>query len=166
MPRRRESRQPRRVVERVDEGLRINLGDDEIGMLVRLLGEVRDLITSDDPATAPLRRRLFPPAYHLEVDAEAEAEYQRFMREDLVASRLEAITAVEECLAAGQGAVMTPGQVDGFVRSLNAVRLVLGTLLDVGEDHDPDEIDIDDPMFAEHQLYMFLSWLLEMTLSA
>jgi hypothetical protein len=154
------------VVERVDEGLRINLGDDEIGMLVRLLGEVRDLITSDDPATAPLRRRLFPPAYHLEVDAEAEAEYQRFMREDLVASRLEAITAVEECLAAGHGAVMTPGQVDGFVRSLNAVRLVLGTLLDVGEDHDPDEIDIDDPMFAEHQLYMFLSWLLEMTLSA
>lgn len=154
------------MVERVDEGLRINLGDGEIGMLVRLLGEVRDLITSDDPATAPLRRRLFPPAYHLEVDAEAEAEYQRFMREDLVASRLEAITAVEECLAAGQGAVMTPGQVDGFVRSLNAVRLVLGTLLDVGEDHDPDEIDIDDPMFAEHQLYMFLSWLLEMTLSA
>ena len=63
-------------------------------------------------------------------------------------------------------AVMSPAQADGFVRSLNAVRLVLGTLLDVSEDHDPDLIGPDDPMFAEHQLYMFLSWLLEMTLSA
>ena len=154
------------MVERVPEGLRLNLGDDEIGLLLRLLGEVRDLIASDDPATAPLRRRLFPPAYHLEADAEAEAEYQRFMREELVASRLEAIAAVEECLASGQGAVMSTAQADGFVRSLNAVRLVLGTLLDVSEDHDPDLIGPDDPMFAELQLYMFLSWLLEMTLAA
>ena len=154
------------MVERVPEGLRLNLGDDEIGLLLRLLGEVRDLIASDDPATAPLRRRLFPPAYHLEADAEAEAEYQRFMREELVASRLEAIAAVEECLASGQGAVMSAAQADGFVRSLNAVRLVLGTLLDVSEDHDPDLNGPDDPMFAEHQLYMFLSWLLEMTLAA
>ena len=154
------------MVERVPEGLRLNLGDDEIGLLLRLLGEVRDLIASDDPATAPLRRRLFPPAYHLEADADAEAEYQRFMREELVASRLEAIAAVEECLASGQGAVMSAAQADGFVRSLNAVRLVLGTLLDVSEDHDPDLIGPDDPMFAEHQLYMFLSWLLEMTLAA
>lgn len=154
------------MVERVADGLRLNLGADEIGLLVRLIGEVRDLITSDDPATAPLRRRLFPPAYHLDADAEAEAEYQRFMREELVASRLEAIGVVEECLAAGEGAVMSAAQADGFVRSLNAVRLVLGTLLDISEEHDPDLVGTDDPMFAEHQLYMFLSWLLEMTLSA
>ena len=33
------------------------------------------------------------------------------------------------------------------------------TLLDVGEDHDPEDIDDDDPMAGEHHLYMFLSWL-------
>lgn len=154
------------MVERVADGLQLNLGAEEIDLLLHLIGEVRDLISSDDPATAPLRRRLFPPAYHLEADAEAEAEYQRFMRDELVTSRLEAIAAVEACLAEGQGTVMSEAQVDGFVRSLNAVRLVLGTLLDISDDHDPDRLAPDDPLFAEHQLYLFLSWLLEMTLSA
>ena len=58
---------------------------------MRLLAELRALMLSDDPQHAPLLRRLFPPAYHLSDDAEAEAEYQRFMRDDLVASRLESI---------------------------------------------------------------------------
>lgn len=153
------------MVERVADGLRINLGDDEIDLLVQLLTELRGLITSDEPETAPLRRRLFPPAYHLEADAEAEAEYQRFMRDELVTSRLEALTVVEEALARRPAPVLSEAESDGFVRSLNAVRLVLGTLLDVSDDHDPDLIGPDDPLFAEHQLYLFLSWLLEMTLA-
>ena len=41
-----------------------------------------------------------------------------------------------------------------------------GTLLDVGEDHDPEDIDDDDPMAGEHHLYMFLSWLLDHAVSA
>lgn len=153
------------MVERVADGLRINLGDDEIDLLVQLLTELRGLIASDEPETAPLRRRLFPPAYHLEADAEAEAEYQRFMRDELVTSRLEALTVVEEALARRPAPVLSEAESDGFVRSLNAVRLVLGTLLDVSDDHDPDLIGPDDPLFAEHQLYLFLSWLLEMTLA-
>ena len=49
----------------------------------------------------------------------------------------------------------------GLMQALNAVRLVLGTLLDVGEEHDPSAVRDDDPMVGEHQLYSFLSWLLE-----
>lgn len=148
------------------EGIRLNLGDDEISVVRGLLAETRDLITSDDPATAALRRRLFPPAYHLEADAQAEVEYQRFMREELVTSRLESLTVVEAALASGPSPELGPDAIDGFLRSLNAVRLVLGTLLDISDEYDPSEVDTDDPLVAEHQLYMFLSWLLEMTISS
>ena len=46
---------------------------------------------------------------------------------------------------------------------LNNLRLVLGTLLDVGEED--EEIDEDDPMFGQYQLYSYLGWLLEWTVS-
>ena len=95
---------------------------------------------------------------------EHDAEYQRFMREELVKSRLAAIDGVQGALTDQQP--MDDSALLGFMQALNGVRLVLGTLLDVGEDHDPDDIDDDHPMLAEHQLYMFLSWLLDHAVSA
>lgn len=47
-----------------------------------------------------------------------------------------------------------------FVRSLNQIRLVLGTALDVSEDESID-VDDDHPLVAEYHLYHYLSWLLE-----
>ena len=58
------------------------------------------------------------------------------------------------------------GGVQGFMQSVNAVRLVLGVLLDVGEEHDPSAVRDDDPMVGEHHLYAFLSWVLEATVQA
>jgi len=46
------------------------------------------------------------------------------------------------------------------------VRLVLGTLLDVSEAHDPEDVGDDDPMVGEHHLYQFLSYLLEVAVQA
>ena len=43
---------------------------------------------------------------------------------------------------------------------------MLGTVLDVSEDDEPEEIDDDDPLAAERHLYGFLSWLLEWTVRA
>ena len=64
-----------------------------------------------------------------------------------------------------------PGPVDeetmiAFVQAINGLRLVLGTMLDVDEDDDPDEIDEDDPLVGEHHLYNFLSWLLDWAVRA
>jgi hypothetical protein len=53
-----------------------------------------------------------------------------------------------------------------FVQSLNGLRLVLGTILDVSEDQDPDDIDEDDPLAGEFHLYNFLSWLLDWAVRA
>jgi len=161
MPRRRT---PPPVIERTPAGFVVHLGPQESQLVLGLLDELRGLIHSTDPAHEPLLRRLFPPAYHLAEHAEHDAEYQRFMREELVTSRTAAIDGVRAVLT--DGVAMDDGGLLGFMQAVNGVRLVLGTLLDVGEDHDPDDIDDDHPMVAEHQLYMFLSWLLEHAVQA
>ncbi|MEP7112329.1 MAG: DUF2017 family protein [Ilumatobacteraceae bacterium] len=149
-------------IERVRDGFVFNIDEDERQLVARLLTEFSQLLMgeSGDPRLV----RIFPPAYHLADDADADAEYQRLMREDLVASRLAGIATVNLALQA-------PGPVGeepmiAFVQSINGLRLVLGTMLDVVEDHDPEDIDDDDPLVGEHHLYNFLSWLLDWAVQA
>lgn len=155
---------PRSVVERTPLGYVLNLDREELDLLGRLMGELRGLLLADDPNAAPMLRRLFPPAYHLTDDAEAEAEYQRFMRDELVASRLASLNSVEKALV--ERTPLDDEGMAGLVQSLNSVRLVLGTLLDVGEEHDPRQVRDDDPMAGEHHLYSYLSWLLDASVTA
>lgn len=149
-------------VERVKHGYRINLDTEERDLVRRLLGELRGLLLgpSDHPALA----RVFPTAYHRPEHAEHDAEYQRLMREELVASRLAGIEQVDAALQAK--GPLSEGQVLALAQGLNGIRLVLGTMLDVSEDHDPDEVADDDPRAGEYHLYGFLSWLLEWTVRA
>ncbi len=161
MARRRARRE---IFERTPKGYVVNLQREEIDLVVRLVAELRALMLADDPNTAALTRRLFPPAYHLADDADADAEYQRLMRDDLVASRLAAMQQVDTALNSRDP--LTEEAMHGLLQSLNAVRLVLGTLLDVGEEHDPDHVRDDDPMVGEHHLYQFLSYLLEVAVRA
>ena len=151
-------------VERTRHGYRINLDDDERQVLQSLLDQLRTLLLGPDDH--PLLRRLFPAAYHLPEHAEHDAEYQRLMREELVASRLAGIETVMGVLRSNPKASLDEGQVLAFMQALNGLRLVLGTVLDVGEDDDLDDIGPDHPMAAEHQLYGFFSWLLEWTVRA
>lgn len=154
-------RLPRPPVERTAEGFVLHLDEGERSLLGRLLGDLRGLVGAED--ANPALRRLFPVAYHLDDDAEAEAEYQRLMRSDLVQSRIAAITSVDDALAAGR---FDAESATAFLQSLNSLRLVLGTLLDVDEDHEVDDVDPTDPNAPEHHLYAFLSWLLEWTVRA
>lgn len=149
-------------VERVKHGFRINLDADERELVQRLLHEMRTLLMgpSDNPALA----RVFPAAYHRPGHAELDAEYQRLMREELVASRLAGIAMVDEALSSTKP--ISEAQLLALMQGLNGLRLVLGTVLDVGEDHDADLIADDDPQVGEHHLYVFLSWLLEWTVRA
>jgi len=70
------------------KGIAVNLGPDERGLLRTLLGEVRELLTTA-PIGDPKLARLFPPAYF--DNDEAETEYQRLMRDELIASRLDVL---------------------------------------------------------------------------
>jgi hypothetical protein len=76
-----------------------------------------------------------------------------------VASRLAGMTTIDEALSAKPP--LTEAQMTALMQGLNGLRLILGTVLDVTEDHDADLIADDDPQVGEHHLYVFLSWLLE-----
>ena len=99
---------------------------EERALLVRLMDELRALL--DGPDDNALLERLFPTAYP--DDEEKEAEYQRLMREELVASRVAAIESVSALLGPGDAgaldAVWDEGQTIAFMQSINAIRLVLG----------------------------------------
>ena len=84
--------------------------------------------------------RLFPVVHP--DHPEREAEYQRLMRDELVTSRLAGIDAVEAVLGrSGRKVTLDEAEMLAFVQAVNSVRLVLGTVLDVGEDDDVDPSD-------------------------
>ena len=141
---------------------RLNFEVEERDLLLRLLGELKDLLTSDaNERTAPLLHRLFPPAFH--DDEEKEAEYQRLMREELVASRVAAVDSVS-LLLLDTGRSLGEGETMAFMQSINAIRLVLGTMLDITDDESAEQADISDS--PEHGLYSYLGWVLEWTVQA
>jgi hypothetical protein len=133
---------------------RIELPPDERRVLRSLLDQLRELLTSGAPDDR--RRRLYPTAYA--GDAGAEEEYQSFMREELSSSRLAAIDAAAATLDETE---LTAEQLDAWMGSVNAVRLVLGTMLDVTEDLDMNTVSPDDPEIETYVLYSYLSFLLE-----
>jgi hypothetical protein len=156
-------------VEARADGWHLNFEREELVLLIRLLGELKTLLTSEEnETTKPLLHRLFPPAF-LD-DEDKEAEYQRLMREELVASRVAAVDNVTKILEPRRGkrgksdakpAALTENETMAFMQSVNAVRLVLGTMLDITDDESADVADMDDS--PEHHLYSYLGWVLEWT---
>jgi Domain of unknown function (DUF2017) len=129
----------------------LRLPEDERALVKGLLGDLRALLTLD--AGDPRVRRLYPDAYA--DDADRQAEYQRLTREELQSGRLAAVDAVEATVDAAE---LTPDQLTAWMHSVNALRLVLGTMLDVKEDDQPFGDDPDAPTMA---LYGYLGVLLE-----
>lgn len=149
-------------VERVRGGFRLNVDEEERELLERLLSELRGLLVG--PNDAPALHRLFPTAYHLPEHAEQNDEYQRLMREELAASRLAGIEIVIEALHASPP--LSDDQMQAFLQALNGLRLVLGTILDVSEELDLEDLPDDHPQIGEYHLYGYLSWLLEWAVRA
>ena len=142
------------------KGFEIAVDDDEAALIRRLAGELRLLLTddADDEHARSLLVRLFPTAYP--DDDELEAEYQRLMREELVASKLAALDVVDGALAPDADPLDDAGLL-AFMQSVNSVRLVLGTMLEVSDDPEADEVRPGLEQSPEYALYGYLSWLLE-----
>jgi hypothetical protein len=145
-------------IRAVRNGFVVDIGADESAVVRRLIGELRTLLTdpAPDEEARTLVHRLFPTAHP--DDDEAEAEYQRLMRDELVQSKLAAFDTADSTLA-GDGHLDEAGLV-AFMQALNSLRLVLGTMLGVTDDPD-DEVApgfVDAPEYA---LYGYLSYLLE-----
>ncbi|MFZ9513221.1 MAG: DUF2017 family protein, partial [Ilumatobacteraceae bacterium] len=106
-----------------------------------------------------------------------DAEYQRLMRDELLESRLAAIDVTIKVIA--QDDEISAEEIDAFARSINSLRLVLGTTLDIAEsdygsqsdtqqsdDPDSDEASEADEFLIQKELYEYLGWLLEWTVGA
>ena len=149
-----------------------NLPADQREVVAHLLGELRSLLRNGDLDRPPLTR-LFPPVYV--DDEEKEAEYRRLMRDDLITSRLAQIDAADALLGPGGPDRFAEADTIALMQSINAVRVVLGTILDVTDEDDhlaaehnavdasepPDGDDDEGDELTAMQLYDYLSWLLE-----
>jgi hypothetical protein len=149
----------------------LDLPKDHCEVLTHLITGLRDslLNTTDDSSL----RRLFPTAYHN--DAKKDAEYQRLMREEFLASRLASIENALDVISTSNE--LSESEIDAFGRSINSLRLVIGTTLDIAESDYGDqniesrqskspETESDEEKLIQSDLYDYLGWLLEWTVGA
>ena len=155
------ARRRRRIDRKGPDRYTIDIPYEERALLRQLLPQLRELISAPPSATDERVRRLFPTAYP--DDVERDAEYQRYMRDELVTSRVSAIEQVEESLDARQ---LTEAELVAWMQSVNSIRLVLGTLLDISEDLEIDDLPDDDPNLPDYALYGYLSMLLDEIVTA
>lgn len=114
----------------------------------------------DDPAL----RRLFPTAYSH--DAQAASDFRRFTQHGLYESKLTALAVVRADLASIASAdgtmVIAADHIDGWLKSLTSIRLVLGTRIGADDDdQDLTDLDEDDPRARLVDLFNWLGFLQE-----
>ncbi len=161
-----------------EAGLLAALAEDLLGLLGE--GEPADPEIEADPLAAmvglssgplplpedPALARLLPNAYA--DDDHAAAEFRRFTEHDLRTGKRADAGTVLATLAPllGQGGRLglDREQVDAWLGTLNDLRLVLGTRLEVTEDTGLDVPD-DDPRAQALLVYGWLGWLQESLLS-
>ncbi len=141
-----------------DGAIGVELEGDARALLASLPLQLSELMTQrpDDPGLA----RLSPPAYVS--NAEAEAEYKRYTGDDLADRR----RAQLEQLATTAGATrLDAAQADAWLTALNALRLYLGTTLDVSEETEAEDY-ADEHDRAAFALLHYLGGLQDLLLSA
>ena len=147
-----------RIKRRSSGRYRVKLRANEQIILRSLVHQLREqLMASTDE---PHLRRLFPPAYAN--DAERDAGYQVLTRDELLEGRLSVLDVVERTLDGG--ADLDQAELTSWMTTLNSLRLVIGTRLDV--DEELPELDPDDPLAPEYALYEFLGWVLAQVVDA
>ena len=138
-------------------GYTLSLPPEERELLRSLPAQFREVLQTDDPSL----RRIFPPAYI--DDDDANDEFRRLMREELLEGKLVALEIVEQTAGADH---LTGEELEGWLGALESLRLFLGTQLDVSEEMYAVELDPDDPSAPALALYGYLSWLQEQAVEA
>jgi hypothetical protein len=135
----------------------VKLRPNERALVADLVGQLREqLLASTDDASV---RRLFPPAYP--DDLERDAGYQVLTRDELLEHRLAALDTVESTLDGGE---LDDEAMNAWMSTLNSLRLVLGTRLDV--DEELPTLDSSDPLAPAYAVYEYLGWLLSQVVDA
>ena len=136
-----------RYAAELDEHLRTLVGG--------LVDDLGALLETDDPRLV----RLFPPPYG--DDEERNAGYAVLAGAELREQRLAALDQVSEHLDATE---LDEDQLMAWMRSINDIRLVMGTMLGIDDDTGPPDGDEDDA--AAYGVYEFFGALLETIVAA
>lgn len=155
-----------------DGEIHVPMARVEGAQLLQLLDDFHDLVTHRD-ATDPAVGRLTPEAYP--GDDEASRAFREATHHDLLDRRLSDVTVVRTRLEALRADVssLTHGEaltehdvairadeVDAWIRTLAAVRLVIASRLGID---DEDSAPTDDPRYG---VYEWLGYRLEVILQA
>ncbi len=136
----------------------VHLGREERAVLRAVCEDLAAALEEGDDN--PNVRRLFPAGHAS--DPDVDRQYREMVHDDLVRSRREILLAVA---ASADDQELDRPTLEQWMVGLNAVRLVLGTALDVSEDAPPD-LDADDPELPTWAVYEFLGSLVDASVHA
>ncbi len=140
-------------------GFQLRLPRAERQLLRQVPDELAALLTSLDTqagaAASPVPKelqRLFPVAHPR--DAAEEADYVAISRGELLRHHPEALATLERTIDA---TTLSAAELEAWLAALNDLRLVIGTGLDVTEDHVVP--GTEDPDYPRWMCYGYLSFL-------
>lgn len=134
----------------------VRLDETMRALIKQVAEELREVLLVEDPE---LTRRLYPTAYP--DDDALEDGYQEVVHDQLLMARLDGIDQLQASIDDEEISLNTA---DAWMNTINQIRLVLGTKLDVGEEQ--VDIDQDDPESTSYVIYQVLSHILEELTSA
>ncbi len=150
-------------VRRRRGGLDVTLTEPEVTILRSVAQQMEQVLAA--PEDSPHTRRLFPPAYT--DDDEAQAEYARLMTADLADGKRRALASVQATFDRGSmkrdawRVTLSAEEAEDWLAVLNDARLTLGTRLDVTEETYEREIDPSDSDAAALEIFRYLGYIEE-----
>ncbi|WP_372967258.1 DUF2017 family protein [Microbacterium sp.] len=153
--------------------MQLNLARAEGAQLAQLVDDFRELVGADRDLSDPAIGRLVPDAYPQDDDA-AKA-FQDATRDDLLDRRAHDADVVRAALAPLRGDLTSMSQdeafaeheitiplpdIDAWLRTLTALRLIIASRLGIEDDDDRDEDD------ARYGVYDWLGYRLELLIDA
>lgn len=136
------------------DGFSLHLSDGERDLLRGLCGQLRELLREADPVGDPAIARLFPPAYP--EDPLRNLDFERQAGSGLLADRLAAVDLVETTVGADH---LSEDETLAWLGSVNALRLVLGTRLELTEETTEADYPEGHPDRDAYGMYLYLTWL-------
>jgi hypothetical protein len=133
-------------------GIEVHLRESIRDVLGRLCDQLEQLLQREDPASDPAMARLFPAAYP--DDPLRELEFERVTGDDLTRGRLASLRVMRASLHAD---TLDGEESLAWLGTLNDIRLVLGSRLDVTEES--TEADFTGEDAGTFEIYLLLGGL-------
>lgn len=139
--------------------VRVVFDEPEAELLRQLLGELREILGSEDRADTVVGR-LFPPAYEGAAD---EAEYRDLADDSLRREKQLGVERVSQAVGDDGGATVTIGrdELDAWLPVLTDMRLAIGMRLDVDEARMSRPVEASEPDAFPLSVLHWLGWITE-----